>query len=108
MSCRREEVGLRQAAWLGALVLVTTQRATHYEGVLVRCSRAQSPRELLVEATGWQEWPPRPSSTPTSSAASRSSPSTTGACVAEEAIARTEPGATMLEVVTSLSHQALG
>jgi len=27
---------------LGALILVTAQRATHYEGVLMRCSRAQS------------------------------------------------------------------
>ena len=29
---------------LGALVLVITQRATHYEGVLVHCSRVESPR----------------------------------------------------------------
>jgi hypothetical protein len=27
---------------LGGLVLVITQRATHYEGVLVRCSRVQT------------------------------------------------------------------
>jgi hypothetical protein len=27
---------------LGALVLATTQRPTHYEGVTVRCSRIQS------------------------------------------------------------------
>jgi hypothetical protein len=33
---------------LGGLVLVITQRATHYEGVLVRCSRVQSPRQLHV------------------------------------------------------------
>ena len=34
-----------RARWLdlGALALVTAQRATHYEGVLVRCSRVQSP-----------------------------------------------------------------
>jgi hypothetical protein len=29
---------------LGGLVLVAAQRATHYEGVLVRCSRVPSPR----------------------------------------------------------------
>jgi hypothetical protein len=33
---------------LGALVLVITQRATHYEGVPVRCSRVQSLRQLHV------------------------------------------------------------
>ena len=32
----------------GALVLVTTERATHYEGVPVRCSRVQSPCQLHV------------------------------------------------------------
>ncbi len=31
-----------------ALVLVTTERATHYDGVLVRCSRVQTPRQLQV------------------------------------------------------------
>jgi hypothetical protein len=30
------------------LVLVVTQRPTHYEGVPVRCSRVQSPRQLHV------------------------------------------------------------
>ena len=33
---------------LGALVLVTTQRPTHYEGVPMRCSRVQSPPQLHV------------------------------------------------------------
>jgi len=33
---------------LGALVLVTTRRATHYEGVTMRRSRVQSPRQLQV------------------------------------------------------------
>ena len=32
----------------GALVLVITQRPTHYEGVPVLCSRVQSPRKLYV------------------------------------------------------------
>ena len=34
---------------LGAQVLVTTRRPTHYEGVTVRCSRVQSPRFLQVQ-----------------------------------------------------------
>jgi hypothetical protein len=33
---------------LGALALVTAQRATHYESVLVRCSRVQRPPWLHV------------------------------------------------------------
>ena len=42
---RARRLRVAHDAWhLGALVLVTTQRATHYEGVTVRCSRAQSPR----------------------------------------------------------------
>jgi hypothetical protein len=38
-----------QGGWrLGAQVFVTNQRPTHCEGVLVRCSRVESPRELHV------------------------------------------------------------
>jgi len=38
-----------QSGWrLGAQVLVTNQRPTHYERVLVRCSRLQSLPELHV------------------------------------------------------------
>jgi hypothetical protein len=40
--CRARRLGL------GALALVTAQRATHYEGVLMRCSRAQSLPDLHI------------------------------------------------------------
>jgi hypothetical protein len=37
-------VATRDGCHVGALVLVVIQRATHYEGVPMRCSRVESPR----------------------------------------------------------------
>ena len=46
---RARHLRLAHDGWhLGALVLVATQRPTHNEGVTVRCSQAQSLRELTV------------------------------------------------------------
>jgi hypothetical protein len=37
-----------QSGWrVGAQVLITNQRPTHYESVLVRCSQVQSPRGFM-------------------------------------------------------------
>jgi hypothetical protein len=43
---------------LGALVLVTTQRATYYEGVTVRCSQVQKPvlASCSQVAAGGDRW----------------------------------------------------
>jgi hypothetical protein len=42
--CALQERTAQNGCRLGAQVLVTNQRPTHYEGVLVRCSRVESPR----------------------------------------------------------------
>jgi hypothetical protein len=53
--CARQERAAQSGWRLGAQVLVTNQRPTHYEGVLVRCSRVEA-RTSIMFAGGcrWQ------------------------------------------------------
>src|SRR5690242_14251955 len=45
--CARQERAAQSGWRLGAQVLVTNQRPTHYEGVLVRCSRVEARTSIM-------------------------------------------------------------